>query len=101
MNKIVTDKIDELIPLCKTYHVKSMYAFGAVCTDSFNDNSDIDFMITFENLSIGQNSDNYVDLHHKLQELFGRRIDLLTDLTLSNLYTRDRLEQTKQLIYAG
>jgi predicted nucleotidyltransferase len=101
MNKIVTDKIDELIPLCKTYHVKSMYAFGAVCTDSFNDNSDIDFMITFEKLSATQNADNYVDLHHKLQELFGRRIDLLTDLTISNPYIIDRFEQTKLLIYEG
>src|ERR1035437_600826 len=99
MNKIVTDKIDESKQLCKTYHVKSMYAFGAVCTDSFNDNSDIDFMITFGNHSIGQNSDNYVDLHHKLQELFGRRIDLLTDLTISNPYIIDRFEQTKQLIF--
>jgi predicted nucleotidyltransferase len=99
MNKIVTDRMDELIQLCKAYHVKSMHAFGAVCTDAFNDRSDIDFLISFENLSAAQNADNYVDLHHKLQELFVQRIDLLTDLTISNPYTIERLEQTKQLIF--
>ena len=99
MNKIVTDRIDELIQLCKAYSVQSMYAFGAVCTDTFNDKSDIDFLITFEKLPAAQNADNYVDLHHKLQEMFGRRIDLLTDLTISNPYTIERIEQTKQLIF--
>jgi predicted nucleotidyltransferase len=99
MNKIVTDRIEELRQLCKDYNVKSMYAFGAVCTDSFNDNSDIDFMIIFEDNSVVRNSIKYVELHFKLQDLFGRKIDLLTDLSLSNLYTRDRLEQTKQLIF--
>ncbi len=99
MNKIVTDKMDELKQLCKDYDVKSMYAFGAVCTDLFDDKSDIDFMIIFEDNSVVRNSSKYVELHYRLQELFGRRIDLLTDLSLSNPYTRDRLEQTKQLIF--
>jgi predicted nucleotidyltransferase len=99
MNKIVTDKIDELIQLCKDYNVKSMYAFGAVCTEFFDDKSDIDFMIIFEDNSVVRNSFKYVELHFKLQDLFGRKIDLLTDLSMSNLYTRDRLEQTKQLIF--
>ena len=101
MDKIVTDRMDELKKLCGTYNVKSMYAFGSVCTDKFNDNSDIDILISFETLSIDQYTDNYFDLHYKLQDLFGRRIDLLTDKSLSNPYFIKGIEQTKQLIYAA
>ena len=101
MDKIVTDRIDELKRLCNTYNVKSMYVFGSVCTDKFNDNSDIDILISFETLSIDQYTDNYFDLHYKLQDLFGRKIDLLTDKSLSNPYFIKGLEQTKQLIYAA
>lgn len=101
MNKIVIDRIDELIRLCNTYNVKSMYVFGSVCTDRFNDDSDIDILISFDNLSIDRYTDNYFDLHYKLQELFGRKIDLLTDKSLSNPYFIKGLEQTKQLIYAA
>lgn len=101
MNKIVTDRIDELVHLCKVYNVKSMYAFGSVCTEVFDDKSDIDFLISFENLSIEQYTNNYFDLHYKLQHLFSRKIDLLTDHSLSNPYFIKRLEQTKQLIYAA
>jgi predicted nucleotidyltransferase len=101
MDKIVTDRIDELKRLCDIYNVKSMYVFGSVCTDKFNDKSDIDILITFDNLSIDQYTDNYFDLHYKLQDLFGRNIDLLTDKSLSNPYFIKGIEQTKQLIYAA
>lgn len=101
MNKIITDKIDDLRSLCNTYNVNSMYAFGSVCTDKFNENSDIDFLISFNNLTIEQYTDNYFDLHYKLQDLFNRKIDLLTENSLSNPYFIKGIEQTKQLIYAA
>ena len=100
MNKILTDRINELKRLCELYKVRSMYVFGSVCTDKFNDESDIDFLITFDNLSFDQYTDNYFDLHYKLQDLFDRQIDLLTDNSLSNPYFIKGVEQTKQLIYA-
>jgi len=101
MNTIVTDKIDELKRLCLAFNVKSMYVFGSVCTDKFNDKSDIDILISFDNISLEQYADNYFELHYKLQDLFGRDIDLLTEKSLSNPYFIKGLEQTKQLIYAA
>lgn len=101
MNKIISDKVEELKKLCNAYSVKSMYAFGSVCTDRFNDKSDIDFLISFDNLSIEQYTDNYFDLHYKLENLFNRKIDLLTDKSLSNPYFITGVEQTKKLIYAA
>src|SRR5208283_2073833 len=99
INRIILDRIDDLKRLCNTYNVKSMYVFGSVCTDKFNDNSDIDILISFETLSIEKYTDNYFDLHYKLEDLFDRKIDLLTDKSLSNPYFIKGLEQTKQLIY--
>ena len=101
MDRVVLDRLDELKRLCNIYSVKSMYVFGSVCTDKFNDNSDIDILISFDNLSIEKYTDNYFELHYKLQDLFGRNIDLLTDKSLSNPYFIKGLEQTKQLIYAA
>ena len=78
-----------------------MHVFGSVCTDKFNEHSDIDILISFNNLSVEQYTDNYFELHYKLQDLFGRKIDLLTDKSLSNPYFIKGMEQTKQLIYAA
>ena len=101
MNRILADKLIELSQLCKTYEVKSMFAFGSVCTDKFNDESDIDFLISFDSLSLDKYADNYFDLHYKLEDLFKRKIDLITDSSLSNPYFIQGIEQTKRLIYAA
>lgn len=101
MNKILIDRISDLKKLCEIYKVRTMYAFGSVCTDKFNESSDIDLLISFDNLSIDQYTDNYFDLHYKLQDLFKRRIDLLTENSLSNPYFIKGVERTKQLIYAA
>ena len=92
MNQIILDRIEQLKRLCNIYNVKSMYAFGSVWTDKFNVNSDIDLLISFDNLSIEQYTDNYFDLHYKLQDLFRRKIDLLTENSLTNPYFIELIE---------
>ncbi|MBM2814245.1 MAG: polymerase, beta-like region [Ignavibacteria bacterium] len=101
MNKKITENIEELKRLCNEYKVVSMYAFGSVCTEYFTGKSDIDFLITFGDLTYEQYADNYFELHYKLQELFNRKIDLLTEKSLSNPYFIKGMEQTKELIYAA
>ncbi len=101
MNKILTERINELKRLCELYRVRTMYAFGSVCTDNFKEDSDIDFLIAFDDLSFDQYTDNYFELHYKLQDLFNRQIDLLTVNSLSNPYFIKGIEQTKELIYAA
>jgi hypothetical protein len=99
MNKVLIDKIEELKALCSIYKVKTMYAFGSACSDNFTDNSDLDFLISFEKLSIEQYTDNYFDLHYKLENLFSRKIDLLTEQSLANPFFIQSLGKSKQLIY--
>jgi uncharacterized protein len=101
MQRIIEDKIDALKKLCKTYDVKTMYVFGSVCTDKFNDSSDIDILISFKDISIEKYTDNYFDLHYRIEELFDRKIDLLTENSLSNPYFIESIEETKQLLYAA
>jgi len=42
MQKIIVDNMDKIKALCMLYNVKSLFAFGSVCTEKFNDQSDID-----------------------------------------------------------
>ena len=101
MQRFIEDKIDQLKGLSKTYDVKELYVFGSVCTDKFSADSDIDILISFKDISIEKYTDNYFELHYKLGELFGRKIDLLTENSLSNPYFIKSIEETKQLLYAA
>lgn len=102
MNRIIADKLLELTRLCKQYRVARMYIFGSVNTDAFRPDSDLDFLISFEQgLSIEEYTDNYFELQYALRAIFARSIDLVTENSLSNPYLICSIEQTKQLIYAA
>jgi len=101
MIRVVEDKIQAIRDLCKRYDVKTMYLFGSVCTDKFDDESDIDFLITFKDISVEKYTDNYFELHYKLETLFKRKIDLLTENSLSNPFFIESIEETKLLLYAA
>jgi len=101
MNRIIQDRLNELKDLCQLYDIKSMYVFGSVCTEKFNEESDIDILISFKDISIEKYTDYYFELHNKLERLFDRKIDLLTEKSLSNPYLIESIEETKQLLYAA
>lgn len=99
MQKIIEDNIGNIRTLCQMYNVKSLFAFGSVCTNKFNDQSDIDLLIIFNSMDFGDYADTYFTLADKFEELFKRPVDLITDKSLSNPYFIDSLNQTKTLIY--
>lgn len=101
MQRIIANKLDKLKELCQAYDVKRMYIFGSVCTNRFNDTSDIDILISFKDIPIEKYTDNYFELHYKLEELFQRKIDLLTESSVENPYLMESIEETKQLLYAA
>jgi predicted nucleotidyltransferase len=102
MNRIIKDKLPNIIQLCENHGVKSLYIFGSANTDKFDKNSDIDFLIEFkETLSIEEYTDNYFTLQYKLRELLNRDIDLVTQNSLSNPFFIQAIEHNKQLLYGA
>ncbi len=101
MLNLIENKKNELQRLCEQYDIKSMYVFGSAVTSDFNESSDIDILISFKEIPYDKYTDNYFELHEKLQELFSRKVDLVTERSLSNPYFIESIERTKQLLYAA
>ncbi|MEA1898326.1 MAG: nucleotidyltransferase domain-containing protein [Bacteroidota bacterium] len=99
MQKVLKDNMDKLHALCTTYNVRSLFAFGSVCSDQFNDSSDIDLLISFKPMDFGEYADSYFELADKFEELFNRPVDLVTDKSLKNPFLIDSINQTKTMIY--
>lgn len=97
---LITDNLQKIIALCKQYKVKTLSVFGSILTTRFNEKSDVDFFETFHQeedpLLAGENR---MLFYIGLQELIGRRIDLVDEDYLRNPYFKEELEETKQLIY--
>lgn len=99
MNKIIAEKIDMLYALCRRYHIKSLYLFGSANTDDFNENSDIDLLVTFDHVDLFHYFENYMGLKDALEKLFNRTVDLLEEKTIRNPIFRRSIDRNKKLIY--
>ena len=95
----IQNHINAINKLCKSHKVKSLYAFGSVLTDRFNDDSDIDLVVDFQPQEVLDYGDNYYDLKFSLQEILKRPVDLLEETAIKNPYFRQSLEKERQLIY--
>ena len=92
--------INSLNNLCHQNKVKSLYVFGSVLTDKFNENSDIDILVDIDSSDPFEYADNYFNLKFALQELFKRPVDLLENKALQNVFIRKNIDSSKYLIYA-
>ena len=89
----------DIIKLCETHRVKSLYAFGSVLTDQFNNESDIDLIVDFSNMAVEDYADNYFNFKFSLQDILKRPVDLLEEKAMKNPYFRQSVYQQRQLVY--
>lgn len=93
--------ISEIRILCQKNKVKSLYVFGSVLTDKFNDSSDIDLIVDIDSKDPLEYSDYYFNLKFALEELLRRQIDLLESRALKNPYLLENIDNSKSLLYAS
>lgn len=91
--------VDQMQEFCKQYRVRSLAAFGSVLRDDFNSQSDIDFLVDFEENDPFVYANLYFQFKKKLEALFNRRIDLVEKRAIKNSYFKKELEETKKVIY--
>lgn len=75
-----------------------MFAFGSVCTPAFNDQSDIDLLVSIGPMDYGTYADTYFELAEKFEDLLNRPVDLVTDKSLSNPYFIESVNKIKILL---
>ncbi len=99
--KEINKYIDTIQKLCLKHHVKSLYAFGSVLQDTFDQFSDIDMIVEFQPLELKLYAGNYYDLKFSLQQILHRAVDLLENQAIKNPYLRKEIETKKQLVYVA
>ncbi|MCY7409071.1 MAG: nucleotidyltransferase domain-containing protein [Chitinophagales bacterium] len=101
LQSILTNNLDSIQRLCHQHRVKKLYVFGSVCTNYFNESSDVDFLLTFDSSYFDGYEVNFFSLEEQLQKLLERVVNLLTEDTLKNPYFIKVVNRTKTPIYEG
>lgn len=99
MHPIITENINQINKLCNSHNVKSLFVFGSASTDLYKDSSDIDLLISFNPMDFGDYADTYFELANQFELIFKKKVDLVTEKSLSNPYFIASINKTKIQIY--
>jgi uncharacterized protein len=85
--------------ICSRYKVSKLFVFGSVLTNRFNEESDVDFIVDFDNVALPEYADNYFDLKSELEKILNRKVDLLEEKAIRNPFLRKSIDSSKILVY--
>ena len=100
---ILNEKLSIIEELCRKYKVKNLWVFGSVLRNDFRKTSDIDFLVSFDevNMTVREYLDYLFFLKKDLENLFQRKVDLIEYEALKNPYMIEEIDNTKKLIFYG
>ena len=99
MNKVVEEKLADLIDICRHNAIRRLELFGSSARNDFNPaSSDLDFLAIFEDSERPGISERYFNAVRGLENLFGRKVDLLTLASLTNPFLIDAVERDRIVI---
>src|SRR5262245_9692461 len=102
MVAVVTENLDKIVALCAQMQVESLYLFGsAVHEPEFTADSDLDFLLRYKKNHEGLPLDpfDYFDLLFSLEEITGRKVDLVVADGIKNPFFLEQVEKEKIRIY--
>ena len=100
VHPIIEDSYQQLKELCEEHEVERLYAFGSVLRPDFDiGSSDLDLIVNLKEMAPVDKGLMLLSLWDRLEGLFQRKVDLVTEGSLENPYFRAEIESTKQLIY--
>ena len=102
LSTLLKEKYTDFVELCRSHRVDKIYAFGSSITDHFDPKtSDIDVVVKIGIDDPVDRGEALLSLWDKLEALFERQVDLLTEDSIRNPYLKSNINRTKRLIYDG
>jgi predicted nucleotidyltransferase len=92
----------ELQKLCEKYAVRKLDIFGSASRTDFDPaTSDLDFVVEFENFTVENAFDRFFGLMLDLEDLFHRKIDLVSYSAIRNPWFKQVVDNTRVPLYAA
>ena len=85
--------------LCRELSLRRLDLIGSAAREDFSDESDIDVLVTFgtdENLF-----ERYFTLKAKLEEIFGRKVDVVEERAIRNPFFKQVIEKDRVNLYGA
>lgn len=102
MVRVLDERLESIVDLCRRYNVARLHAFGSALRDDFRPGeSDIDLLVEFEPMDGYARAQAYFAMADELESLLGTRVDLVVSGAVRNRFIAENIERTKQVLYAA
>jgi len=91
---------ERIAEFCRKWRVKELAVFGSALRDDFRPDSDVDVLVELRP-NHGLNLYDWVDMIEELQEILGRRVELVAKGGLKNPFRRREILRTAEVVYAA
>jgi len=91
---------NQLAELCRKWKVTELSLFGSILRDDFAPDSDVDVLVVFQPDAPWSLWD-FLDMREELQNLFGRKVDLVEKEALRNPFRRYEILKNHKVLYAA
>ena len=97
---LIENNISQLQQVCEQYHVSQLFIIGSVVKGNARPDSDIDLVAYFlPDIALEDYADNFFDFIYALEDIFNKKIDLISGKAMKNPYFIEEVERTKMLVY--
>jgi predicted nucleotidyltransferase len=85
--------------ICKKYFITELSIFGSSIRDDFNEDSDIDVLVSFD-FNSNINLLDIINLEKEFSQLLKREVNVTEKEALKNPIRRDKILSTREIVYA-
>ena len=103
MTKVLEPHLGAIRALCREFGITRLDLFGSAATGEFDpERSDIDFLVEYPpDYDFGPWAARHFELAERLEQLLGRRVDLVMVSAMRKPRFIEAVNQTRQLLYAA
>ncbi|MDE5895060.1 MAG: nucleotidyltransferase domain-containing protein, partial [Muribaculum intestinale] len=100
---LLANNIHKIIALCKKTNVAKLWVFGSILTPHFNDDSDVDFLVDFDerHIELLDYADNFFNFIHEIEAVVGRKVDMVVNKSIKNRFFRVEVDETRKLLWSA
>jgi len=96
---LLSDKLEPLRALCDRYGVERLELFGSAARGEFDPtSSDLDFIVQMKGRREPGYARRFCDFADALEALYGRPVDLLTELMIKNPYFKAEVQKDRMTL---
>jgi len=92
---------NDVVKICKKYHISELSIFGSAIRDDFKEDSDVDILVVWENYRKKNNRWDFVTIVDDFSELLDREVDVVDKDGLKNPIRRADILANSEIVYVA